>query len=219
MVGQRSREAREIVRTATRHAVGYCTDGDGNGGATLESMQDVLPANIRGLRRVEYDTLVEAGLFEGLPIELLDGQLVAKVSPAGSAHAGLTTRLLEMLFPILARDMTIRINQPFAASDDSEPEPDLAVVRRGDLTAHPDRAFLVVEVCHSSGHNDRVIKTRIYANAGIPEYWIVDVDKQVIEVYTEPRAGGYASKRIVREGVLHPLHIANARVELAALFA
>jgi Uma2 family endonuclease len=92
-------------------------------------------------------------------------------------------------------------------------------VLRGDLTAHPDRAFLAIEVCHTSGHNDRVIKTRIYGTAGVPEYWIVDVDKEVIEVYRQPRAGGYASKRIVHEGVLHPLHIANARVELAALFA
>jgi len=185
----------------------------------LEVMQDVLPKNIRGLRRVEYDKLVETGILEGVPVELLDGQLVAKVSPAGSAHAGLTTRLLDMLYPALRRDMTIRMNMPFAASDDSEPEPDLAVVLKGGLDAHPDQAFLVVEVCHSSDYNDRVIKTRLYANARVPEYWIVDVDDRVIEVYTKPRAGGYAAKRIVSDGVVRPLEVPRARIVLAALFA
>lgn len=185
----------------------------------MELMQDVMPKNIRGLRRVEYDKLVETGALEGVPVELLDGQLVAKVSPAGSAHSGLTSRLADALYPALRRDMTIRMNMPFAASDDSEPEPDLAVVLKGDLRSHPDRAFLVIEVCHSSDYNDRVIKTRLYANARVPEYWIVDVDDQVIEVYTKARAGGYADKRIVREGALRPVEISRARIDLAALFA
>lgn len=185
----------------------------------MEVMQDVLPHNIRGLRRVEYDRLVDTGILEGVLVELLDGQLVAKVSPIGPAHAGLQTRLADALYPALRRDMTLRMGLPFAASDDSEPEPDLAVVPRGDLTAHPDRAYLLVEVCHSSSHNDRVIKTRLYANARVPEYWIVDVENELIEVYTQPRTGGYAEKRIVREGVLVPLELPDARVDLAALFA
>ncbi len=185
----------------------------------LEPMQELLPKNIRGLRRVEYDRLVDTGILEGVPVELLDGQLVAKVSPAGSAHSGLTSRLLDMLYPMLRTDMTIRMNMPFAASDDSEPEPDLAVVLKGGLDAHPEQAFLVIEVCHSSDYNDRVIKTRLYGNARVPEYWIVDVDERAIEIYTKPRRGGYGEKRIVTDGVIRPLEVPRARVDLAALFA
>ncbi len=185
----------------------------------LEPMHDVLPRNIRGLRRVEYDKLVATGALDGVPVELLDGQLVAKVSPAGPARSGLTSRIADALYSALGPEMTIRMNMPFAASDDSEPEPDLAVVRKGTLDAHPDRAFLIVEVCHSSDYNDRVIKTRLYANAHVPEYWIVDVDERVIEIYTQPRRNGYGAKRVVTDGVIKPLDVPGARVEIATLFA
>jgi Uma2 family endonuclease len=184
----------------------------------LERMQDALPKNIRGLRRVEYDAMVEAGILADQRVELLDGQLVAKVVTS-PAHAGLATRLLEMLFPHLGREKSIRVNMPFAASDDSEPEPDLVVVPKGDLAAHPDRAFLVIEVCKTSGHNDRIIKTRLYAEAGIPEYWIIDVEEKMIEVHTQPRAGRYGAKRIVERGTLTPVELPDAHIDVAALFA
>ena len=87
------------------------------------------------------------------------------------------------------------------------------------MREHPDYAFLAVEVCYSSDYNDRVIKTRLYVTAGIPEYWIVDVEQRCIEIYTEPRGKQYAAKRIVSEGMLTPIEIPRARVDVAALFA
>jgi Uma2 family endonuclease len=184
----------------------------------LELMQDALPKNIRGLRRVEYDAMVEAGILADRRIELLDGQLVAKMVTSPE-HAGLATRLLEMLFPHLGPEKSIRVNMPFAANEDSEPEPDLAVVPTGDLRSHPARAYLAIEVCKTSDHNDRVIKMRLYAEAGIPEYWIVDVEEKVIEVYTQPRGRSYGTKRIVDRGTLTPIELPDARIDLAALFA
>ena len=184
----------------------------------LELMQDALPKNIRGLRRVEYDAMVEAGILADKRVELLDGQLVAKVVTSPE-HAGLATRLLRMLFPHLRSDMDIRVNQPFAANEDSEPEPDLAIVPTGDLRSHPDRAYLAIEVCKTSDHNDRVIKMRLYAEAGIPEYWIVVVEEKVIEVYTHPRGRRYDTKRIVERGMLTPIELPDAHIDLAALFA
>jgi Uma2 family endonuclease len=184
----------------------------------LEVMQDVPPQNIRRLLRVEYEAMAMAGILRDRRVELLDGHLVSKVT-TNPAHAGLTTRLMEMLYPHLGSDRSLRVNMPFAANDDSEPEPDLVVVPKGDLHSHPDQAFLVVEVCYSSSHNDRVIKTRLYADARIPEYWIVDVEDQVIEVYTQPRAGRYGAKRVVDRGTLTPLALPDAHVDLAALFA
>jgi len=184
----------------------------------MEQMRVALPQNIRGLKRVEYDALVETGALEGVPVELLDGQLVQKVSPAGAAHSGLTVRLADALYPMLRRNMTIRMNMPFAASEDSEPEPDLAVVPRGGLEAHPARAYLIVEVCQSSAHNDRVVKPRIYAAAGVPEYWILDVRKRAVEIYTQPRLAAYAKRRVVTDGVIRPAALPRARVDVAALF-
>ena len=178
-----------------------------------------LPARIRGLRRIEYDKLVETGALEGVPVELLDGMLVTKVSPAGADHSCLTERLAKVLTRVLPPHMAVRMNMPFAASDDSEPEPDIAVVEDSRRDAHPERAYLLVEVCHSSDYNDRVIKTRIYAQAKVPEYWIVDVDDESIEIYTKPRGKSYAEKRVVTDGAIAPLALPDARVELAALFA
>lgn len=188
----------------------------------MESPQptpQVVPERIRGLRRVEYDKLVATGALEGVPVELLDGMLVAKVSPAGADHSTLTERLAKMLARGLRANMAIRMNMPFAASDDSEPEPDIAIVGDSRRDAHPDHADLLVEVCHSSDYNDRVIKTRIYAQAKVPEYWIVDVDDESIEIYTKPRGKTYAEKRLVTEGAIAPAALPDARVELAALFA
>jgi Uma2 family endonuclease len=184
----------------------------------LELMQDALPQNIRGLRRVEYDAMVLAGILYDTRVELLDGQLVTKVTTS-PRHSLLTSRLMEMLYPRLRRDMRVRVNMPFAANDDSEPEPDLAVVLRADTEeSHPERAFLAIEVCYSSSHNDRVIKPRLYAGAGIPEYWVVDVEKKLIEVYTQPRAGRYGTKRIIERGTLTPIELPDAHIDLAALF-
>jgi Uma2 family endonuclease len=78
-----------------------------------------------------------------------------------------------------------RERQPFAANDESEPEPDLAIVPPGRYAdAHPDRAFLLVEVAESSLEYDRETKGPLYAESGVPEYWIVDVAARRVEVYT-----------------------------------
>jgi Uma2 family endonuclease len=101
------------------------------------------------------------------------------------------------LVPPLSGRAAVRIQSPFAALDLSEPEPDLALVPPGAYaTAHPDRAYLIVEVAESSLSFDRGIKLRLYAACGVPEYWIVNVVEKIIEVYTEPRDGTYA--KVVR---------------------
>jgi Uma2 family endonuclease len=187
----------------------------------LEPMLSPLPHNIRGLKRVEYDALVEAGLFEGAKIELLEGQLVDRVSPTSTQHSGLAMRIADALRDVIPREMTVAMHQPFAATEDSEPEPDVAVVTRAvahSRDVHADSAFLLVEVCYSSQHNDRVIKTRIYARAGVPEYWIVDVVGEQIEIYTQPRNGQYQQQRIVTNGLVTPVAIPAAQIDIAALF-
>ena len=100
--------------------------------------------------------------------------------------------MTKLLARALDDAFALQVQLPIAASDVSEPEPDLSVVPVGDyLDDHPKRALLAIEVADSSGRVDRKIKSRLYAECGIPEYWIVDVVKSVVEVLRDPRDGAY----------------------------
>lgn len=88
-----------------------------------------------------------------------------------------------------------------AASDDSQPEPDIAVVDVADHAhAHPNRAHLVVEVARSTLEVDRTLKAKLYAESGVPEYWVVNVIDRQIEVHTEIVRGSYARVVSYRAG-------------------
>ena len=98
------------------------------------------------------------------------------------------------------------MQSPFALSDDSEPEPDVAVVPAGDYRqAQPDQALLIIEVADSSLHKDRGIKTALYASAGIPELWVVNLSERLIEVHRRPDAGRYSEVFVVDDtGTISP---------------
>jgi len=147
---------------------------------------------IRPLRRVEYDQLIALGAFEDEKIELLDGELVA-MSPIGTHHDSAVQQLNELLVLALHGRASVRCQSSFAASELSEPEPDFTVVPRGTyLEDHPSQAHLIIEVAESSLAKDRGRKLRMYANCGVPEYWVVNLVERCIEVYREPDGASYA---------------------------
>jgi Uma2 family endonuclease len=150
------------------------------------------PETIRPLSRSEYDRLVTSGAFDDERIELLYGTLVS-MSPQDPAHARAIQDLAESLFHAIGGRARVLVQLPLAASGDSEPEPDVAVVPLGDYgEAHPDRALLVVEVAASSLRKDREVKGRLYAEMAVPEYWVVNVADRILERYTGPTGGKYA---------------------------
>lgn len=160
-------------------------------------LTQLAPEKLRPLRRSEYDRLVEQGVFEDEKLELLYGMLVA-MTPQGNAHAFVIRKLNRLLIEALAGRAELQPQLPFAASDYSEPEPDLSVVPLGDYrTGHPSRALLVIEVAESSLRKDRNIKARLYAEAEVPEYWVVNLPESAIEVHTRPEAGAYTEVRRV----------------------
>jgi len=161
----------------------------------------VATERLRPLRRVEYDRLVEDGFFdEDEKIELLEGVIV-QMTPQGLGHAASIEELTHLLVLALNTRARVRVQLPFAASAISEPEPDLAVVPPSEpRRSHPERAFLLIEVADSSLNKDRRVKTRIYATAGVPEYWVVDVSGRSIEVRTDPGEGSYRQVRVARPG-------------------
>ena len=158
------------------------------------------PGRGRPLRRVEYDKLIELGAFENERIELLDGVLVP-MSPIAPPHASAVQKLGELLIPVLLGRASVRIQNPFAALEISEPEPDVVVAPRSDYdTAHPADAHLIIEVSESSLKQDRGIKRRIYAECGVPEYWVVNLVEHRIEVHTDPALGAYRSVVLYERG-------------------
>ena len=121
-----------------------------------------------------------------------------------------------LLVPPLVGRAIVRIQSPFAALDTSEPEPDVAIVPTGDYhREHPSEACLIIEVAQSSLRLDRGQKQRIYAQAGVPEYWIVNVPERCIEVYTDLGREGYATHEIVaHEGSVAPRAFPDVVVEV-----
>jgi Uma2 family endonuclease len=187
--------------TATADGRNACRGADGprERRVPTATMSFVLPppSAIRPLGGAEYDRLVEAGAFDDQHVELLDGWLVA-MTPHGPEHDGTIDVLQELLVAALAGRALVRIQSTLVVGRDSRPEPDLAVVPRADYRdAHPAVAHLVVEVAHSSIARDRS-KTSVYARAGVPEYWLVDLVHSVVEVHRAPDGACYAQSTVHR---------------------
>ncbi|MBI2205676.1 MAG: Uma2 family endonuclease [Candidatus Rokubacteria bacterium] len=147
-----------------------------------------IPLTERRWTRVEYHQLGEFGILESEPVELIGGHLVV-AEPKGAYHVtgvGLVARALRSALP---PGWLVRSQDPIALDDESEPEPDVAVVR-GDLrdyvAEHPERAVLVVEVADTSLAFDRRRKGSLYARGGIQDYWIVNLVDGVLEIYRDP---------------------------------
>jgi Uma2 family endonuclease len=177
------------------------------------AQRHVWPDRIRPLRRVEYDTLVAAGLLEDCRVELLSGTLVA-MTPQGPLHAEVVRRLANRLIRDLTEIVQVRVQSPLAVSDDSEPGPDLAVVQAADYrTAHPSTALLVIEVADTSLHKDRGIKAALYATVGVPEFWLVNLADRNVEIYRRPVAGRYEDVlRVDASGTLISVSLPTLRI-------
>ena len=166
----------------------------------VRPLEAIAQDQIRPLRRAEYDKLVELGVFQDEHIELLYGQLV-EMTPIGPPHSSGVQKLTVLLVRALADRAAVRVQSPFAALDHSEPEPDFTVVPPGDYdTEHPKTAWLIIEVAESSLSRDRGLKQRLYAECGVPEYWVVNLVDRRIEVHVEPREGAYARVTPYRKG-------------------
>ena len=146
------------------------------------------PLTLRRWTRVEYDRLVELGVFQGEPVELIGGRLVV-AEPQGSYHASAIGAVGDVLRSVLPPGWLVRVQMPVALDDDSEPEPDLAVVPGAWADyreRHPARPALVVEVAEASLGFDRGEKAGLYARGGVRDYWIVNLVERVLEVFHDP---------------------------------
>jgi Uma2 family endonuclease len=170
-----------------------------------------------------YHRMLEAGILdEDDHVELLEGVIV-EMSPQGAAHADIIIRLNRLLVLSLGEAFDVRPQVPLTLDEQSEPEPDIAVVPAGAKPRgeHPRHALLVVEVARASLARDRDVKARLYARASIPEFWLIDVDRECIEVYRDPDAvqGRYRSREVRSGGdVLECRSLSGVSLPLSRIF-
>jgi len=153
----------------------------------------------------EYERMGRAGIFgENARLELLEGEIY-EMSPIGSPHAACVTILHQLLTLKFAGKLIVISQNPIRLDDFSEPQPDIALLRwRDDFYrhAHPSPAdvLLIIEVADSTVEADRSYKFPLYAKAGIPEAWLVNLPDETIELYAEPADGIYQVNQIFRRG-------------------
>jgi Uma2 family endonuclease len=149
----------------------------------------------------EFERIVEIGIFgEDERVELIEGRIV-QMNPIGDDHAWNVTRLSG----IFARgaDVIVSVQNPVRLGDRIAPQPDLAILRpdaRQNRKPEPADILLLVEVADSSLAYDREVKSQLSARAGIPEFWIVDINGERIEAYRDPSPAGYRSMRLHLRG-------------------
>lgn len=147
-----------------------------------------LPLTTWRWSRVEYERLIDLGLFQRAPVELIAGQLIV-AEPQGTHHATALGAADDALRAILPPGWIVRAQMPVALDDESAPEPDLVIVQGSRVLyreTHPSRPVLALEVADSSLEFDRLQKGSLYARAGIPDYWIVNIIERVLEIYRDP---------------------------------
>ena len=189
--------------------------------ATVRSMvewNEISPERVRPISRLEFNQLAAMGMFEDERVELLRGSIVV-MTPIDPPHAHGVMWLNRPLTLALGERAMVTCQSPLAISDESQPQPDIAVLPfKSYATEHPTWAHLLVEVAGSSLRKDRRVKRSIYAEGNVPEYWIVNLVDQVVEVYRRPVDGEYTiEERVGAGGTLHPQEFPDVAIAVDAL--
>jgi Uma2 family endonuclease len=168
----------------------------------------------------DYHDMLEAGLFEGRPIELLNG-LIVEMPPEGPEHADTSTLLMPQLWGAANGRYQVRAAKPISIPpNDSEPEPDIALVRDRSYRKahpHPEDIFLVIEFSQTSLEKDTEDKRLVYAQAGIADYWVVNLRDRCVILYRDPSEGDYQSEQTVYSGDLAPLAFPDVTININRL--
>lgn len=169
----------------------------------------------------EYHQMIAAGVLDDRRVELLKGEIV-EMSPEGEPHAYSSHEAADYLSDLLGKQVSIRQAKPITLPNHSEPEPDIAIVQRlgREYLEHhpyPQNIFWLIEYSNSSLSKDLETKSRIYAEVGIPEYWVVNLKRMQLIVFRDPQDGDYASKSTLTEGTIHPLAFPEVAVAVGSI--
>ncbi len=174
--------------------------------------------------REAYHRLGEIGILgRDSRVELIDGEILM-MSPIGPLHGAIVRRLTQFFVKNLPDSIECSIQLPITSGDHSEPEPDIALVRRreDDYQAKhpaPDDVFLLIEVAQSSVSYDLGRKLRVYAESRIPEYWVIDIGKKIVITHREPVGSTYNQVKSFDAGsTIAPLAAPDCQLDLNWLF-
>lgn len=174
--------------------------------------------------RDDYHRMAEAGILHpDEPVELVAGQIILKMSPQGSPHAAGIRRSRRWFEMALGDRALIQTQLPIQLDQYSEPEPDLAIVQpdpRDYSDRHPTAAdvLLLIEVSDSTLAYDCNTKAITYAQAGIADYWVIDVEHRQLLVWRDPTPTGYSSPLVIEEqGAIAPLQFPQVSVPVVEL--
>jgi Uma2 family endonuclease len=177
----------------------------------------------RPLTVAEFHRMGEAGILtEDDRVELIEGQLIA-MSPIGSDHSGTVNALTRALVQAVGAQGVVAVQNPVQLDDLSEPQPDFSVLKpRSDdyrkSTPRPDDVLLIIEIAKSSLVYDREVKRALYARHGIPEFWLVNLTGNEVEVCRAPAGDQYrAISHVGRDGVLEPALLPGVAIPVAVI--
>lgn len=179
----------------------------------------------RRFTRAEYYRMAEVGILRKHDrVELIRGEIV-ELSPIGRRHKAFVINLAQLLIVRLTGRALVSVHSGLVLADDTEPEPDVTVLRRREVSykdreAHTEDVLLVIEVADTSLAYDRSTKLRLYAEAGIPEYWVVDCNAEAVEVHRGPGPDGYRdSSRVAGVATLRLRGFPDVELTTTEIFA
>lgn len=170
----------------------------------------------------DYHRMIAAGILAGRHVELLNGEIV-EMAPEGESDAYSSDEAGEYLIYLLGERAKVRQGKPITLLvSNSEPEPDIAVVQRlgRDYRQHhpyPENIFWLIEYSNSSLSKDLEVKSKVYAAAGIPEYWVINLLSMQLTVFRLPTNEGYQSKESLTQGEINPLTFPDVAVSIERL--
>jgi len=150
----------------------------------------------------EYQLMGKAGILHPeARVELINGEIIV-MSPTGLKHSVVINRLTRFLVKKIDEAGIVSVQNPFRIPDYSEPQPDILILRpRDDFYANkfplPEDILLLIEVADSSLRYDQTIKLSLYAEHRIPEYWIVNLERDILEIYRQPQNKSYLKQTLI----------------------
>jgi Uma2 family endonuclease len=157
----------------------------------------------------DYHRMIEAGILCDRRVELLDGEIV-EMPPEGTPHAHLSSTAADYIRELLRGRAAVREAKPVTLPDNSEPEPDIAIVEDLDEEyfeqhPYPENIFWIVEFSNTSLTKDLEIKSKVYARAGIREYWVVNLKRMELVIFRDPAEDDYREKHTLTDGKISPV--------------
>ncbi|MEG3937694.1 Uma2 family endonuclease [Microcoleus sp. S36b_A3] len=170
----------------------------------------------------DYHRIIEAGILEGRKVELIGGEII-EIAPEGESHAYCSDEAGEYLMYLLGDRAKVRQGKPITLPlNNSEPEPDIAVIQRlgqnyREHHPYPENIFWLIEYSNSTLTKDLGIKSKIYAAAGIAEYWVVNLRTMELIVFRDPTDEGYQFRETLTHGNINPLAFPDVSIAIERL--